>query len=132
MNPPSLLSFAVGRVCRIALLALLMPASGWSMIGSPSLLADEGGDGFALVADGSAASIRASTDDWPGVLRAARDLQADVERVTGVKPVLTTDAGAKSATAVIIGTIGKSALIDGLVASGKIDVAQIRGKWEAF
>ncbi len=33
---------------------------------------------------------------------------------------------------VIAGTIGKSAVIDALVAAGKLDVAATEGKWEAF
>ena len=33
---------------------------------------------------------------------------------------------------VIAGTIGKSAVIDALVAAGKLDVAATKGKWEAF
>ena len=33
---------------------------------------------------------------------------------------------------VLIGTIGKSAVIDRLVREGKIDVSPIDGKWESF
>jgi hypothetical protein len=36
------------------------------------------------------------------------------------------------ADVVIVGTLGKSALIDGLVAAGKLDVSTIRGKWEGY
>ena len=86
---------------------------------------------FPLVQKKQAATIYADKNDSPSVLRAAGDLQADVERVTGVKPNLVTDA-APSKTAVIVGTIGKSALIDDLVKSGKIKGSDLSGKWESF
>jgi hypothetical protein len=33
---------------------------------------------------------------------------------------------------IIVGTIGNSSLIDALVKSGKIDVSETEGQWEAF
>lgn len=78
-----------------------------------------------------------STIDWPGVIRAATDLAEDFNRATGHGLTLKLQtAGATSATnskfAILVGTIGKSTLIDGLVKSGKIDVSKITGKWESF
>jgi hypothetical protein len=90
--------------------------------------ADKGS--FALVRAGSAAPIIVDAGDYKGVARAADDLQADVARVTGVKPQRSTTAGGTNA--VLIGTLGKSALIDGLVKSGKLKADAIRGKWESF
>jgi hypothetical protein len=46
---------------------------------------------FPLVAGGKAAPIVVSASDHPGVVRVVGDLQADVERVTGVKPAVATD-----------------------------------------
>jgi hypothetical protein len=86
----------------------------------------------ALMHDGHAATIFVDKDDWAGVLRAASDLQADVERVSGVKPELVTARRPTGAVAVIAGTLGKSALIDALVRSGKIKADSISGKWESF
>lgn len=88
--------------------------------------------GFALVRQDAAAPIWADPADWPGVLRAARDLQADVERVTGRKPNFATSQPTGAPAAVLIGTLGRSALIDGLVAAGKLNADAIRGHWEAF
>lgn len=73
--------------------------------------------------------------DWPGVIRAANDLAKDFDRVTG--HALTVSLGnstitSKSKTAILVGTIGKSSFIDGLIKSGKIDVSSITGKWESF
>ncbi|WP_410534972.1 glycosyl hydrolase 115 family protein [Streptomyces sp. KL2] len=89
------------------------------------------GGSFPLVADGRAAPIVVSGGDHPGVLRAAEDLRKDIGRVTGVEPALKRgDVPPRRAEAVIVGTIGKSPLIDRLVAAGKLDVSGIAGKWE--
>ncbi|MEV0735980.1 glycosyl hydrolase 115 family protein [Streptomyces sp. NPDC050549] len=65
--------------------------------------------------------------DHPGVVRVAGDLRDDIERVTGVRPG---SALARRREVVLVGTIGRSALIDGLVAAGKLDVSGVRGRWE--
>ncbi|MFF3876648.1 glycosyl hydrolase 115 family protein [Streptomyces sp. NPDC001978] len=79
------------------------------------------GGAFSLVG----ASVAVSADDHPGVVRVAGDLRDDLERVTGVRPGSTV-----SRFPVLIGTIGRSPLIDGLIASGKLDVTGVRGQWE--
>jgi hypothetical protein len=82
---------------------------------------------FPLVLNRRAAPICVDHADEPGVLRAAGDLQADIERVTGIKPEISTGK-----VEVIIGTLGKSAWIDRLAKAGQIDTAAIAGKWESF
>jgi hypothetical protein len=84
-----------------------------------------------LVMAKSAATVIVDANDWPGVVRAARDFQADVERVSGVRPELAHAAG-NCSVAVIIGTLEKSTLVNELVRSGKVDVAAIHGQWEAW
>jgi len=103
-----------------------------SLVEAPLLVEPAAAGAFPLAGPGATAPLYASENDWPGVLRATGDLQKDVERVTGRKPDFATATPAKAASAVLIGTVGRSALIDGLVAAGKLDVAAIRGKWEAF
>ncbi|WP_062214054.1 glycosyl hydrolase 115 family protein [Streptomyces sp. NBRC 109706] len=83
-----------------------------------------------LVADGRATPILVSDDDFPGVVRVAGDLRADIERVTQVAPEILREPAGRLDTAVIIGTIGRSPLIDRLVESGKLDVEGIEGRWE--
>jgi hypothetical protein len=85
---------------------------------------------FPLVARGVAAPIVVDPQDHPGVLRAARDLQQDVERVTGVRPALVEGATPRG-PAVLVGTLGRSGLIDRLVQQGRIDVRETRGRWES-
>jgi endo-1,4-beta-D-glucanase Y len=87
---------------------------------------------FPIVQSRNTATILVDPGDWPGVIRAANDLQADVERVTGQKPHMIHSIGGAGRNSIIIGTLGRSAVIDGLVKAGKIDVAQISGRWEAF
>lgn len=41
-------------------------------------------------------------------------------------------SGVTKSTKIILGTIGQSRLIDDLIAAGKIDAAEIKGKWETF
>src|ERR1044072_593839 len=71
------------------------------------------------------APVVVSPEDHPGVVRVAGDLRDDIERVTGVRP-----GGTVAREAVLVGTIGRSPLIDRLVASGKLDVSGVRGRWE--
>ncbi|RYZ24650.1 MAG: glycosyl hydrolase, partial [Sphingobacteriales bacterium] len=86
-------------------------------------------DGMAIAANGKSPDIIVDDNDWEGVKRAAGDLQRDIKMVTGNEAALLT--GKRSGAAIIIGTIGKSRLIDGLVADGKINVAGVAGKWES-
>jgi len=89
-------------------------------------------NGFALVRHRAATPLVVSANDWPGVLRAAGDLQADIERVTKVRPSLVTSPQPGASNVILVGTLGRSELIDGLVAAGKLDTDAIRGRWEAF
>ena len=86
---------------------------------------------FTLADSNSLTSILVDANDYPGVVRAARDLSADIERVTGKAPQLLNQAQGQK-TAIIIGTIERSALIKRLIATKKIDVSNISGKWESF
>ena len=87
---------------------------------------------FTIAGPHALAQIYVDSNDSWGVVRAAHDLQEDVARVTGRKPTVTNERAGLGEFAIIVGTIGKSALIDELVSSGKIDVKQIAAKWEFF
>ncbi|MGO4468136.1 glycosyl hydrolase 115 family protein, partial [Pseudoduganella sp. RAF53_2] len=86
---------------------------------------------FTLAENGRTATLFVDDADYAGVLRAASSLQGDIQRVTGTRPALE-HAAPKGRDVVIIGTLGKSALIDKLVAAGKLDVTSIKGKWEGW
>ena len=87
---------------------------------------------FPVVAAGQAAPIYLSGEDYPGVIRAAGDLRADIERVSGKAPEIFPGKQPAGSNIIIVGTIGKSKLVDDLIQAKKIDVADVRGKWEAF
>lgn len=87
---------------------------------------------MALVSDGQPAELFVDGDDWPGVLRAAGDLQSDFERVTGRLPELHRSLAPSGSDVVIIGTIGKSRLIDDLVRRSVIDTSETEGRWEGY
>ena len=87
---------------------------------------------FAMVDGSGAAAIYTDAADWPGVARAASDLGADVNRVTGKEPAVVHDAGALGKRAIIVGTIGRSPVIDRLIREGKVDASGVAGKWESF
>lgn len=84
------------------------------------------------IVDNSATPILIASNDWPGVVRAGNDLAKDIQRVTGVTPEIRRDNGPGSKNAIIIGTAGRSALIDQLARDRKIDLSDISGKWESF
>ena len=77
------------------------------------------------------ATIYYSAQDADVVRVAAEALRDDIKRVTDAVTTLST-AKPASDQAILIGTVGFSPLIDGLIASGKIDVSAIKGKWEAY
>jgi hypothetical protein len=52
--------------------------------------------------------------------------------VTGAAPAVTVGGSPSGRDVVLIGTIGKSATIDRLIAAGKIDGKALSGKWETF
>lgn len=83
-------------------------------------------DAFPLIAAGKTARIEYDQTDFPGAIRAIQGLRDDLAALSG------TPTPAKDAPIVIIGTLGKSAAIDALVASGKLDVSKVAGQWEAF
>jgi hypothetical protein len=88
--------------------------------------------GFPIAADGNLAVLVVDTNDFPGVVRAVDDLQADIARVTSRQPTLVHSQRAIESNSIIIGTIGKSPLIDDLIRAHRIDPTQISGKWESF
>ena len=85
---------------------------------------------FPVVHRGRAAPVVVSTADHAGVIRVADDVRTDIKKVTGVEPVVAHDTVPRGAEPVIIGTLGKSPLIDRIVARGKLDVSGLRGRWE--
>jgi hypothetical protein len=87
---------------------------------------------FTIAKPGSVTSLYVDRDDYSGVVRAVGDLKEDINRVTGQTPTITQDATDNGHGLILIGTIGKSRVIDGLIRDKKINVSAISGKWESF
>lgn len=89
------------------------------------------GDAMMLAAEGHTVAVYYSEEDANVVQLAAEALRDDIQRVTGLRPEVST-ATPRAPRAILIGTLGQSSLIDDLVKAGKIDVSVISGKWEAY
>jgi O-glycosyl hydrolase len=125
------------RLCLIVVALCASALRAAPGLGLPDALLAEGtppAEAFPLVAPGAPATLWINSTDFAGVQRAAADLQADIARVTALSPALSTAAIASppSVRPVIIGTLGKSSVINALVASGKLNVSDLTGKWESF
>ena len=120
---------------RWVLLALAWPIFGTAnaAIGEASYVSfEKDSRAAALFESGTAASLWLDANDHAGVIRAAGDVQADVERVTGIRPALATQDRPGGKVLILAGTLGKSRMIDELVARNRIKVNDVRGKWESF
>lgn len=92
------------------------------------------GEQILLYDASTAPVIYVDAADYKQTVRAVGDLQKDFERVTDKKPSLvhTAEELKGADIAVIIGTLGHSALIDSMEAAGIIGVDGIKGQWEAY
>lgn len=96
------------------------------------IVKDSGDDtDFALIAPGSKTVISYDDSDYDVVKEVARLFAADVQNVTGRKLVLQSN-GKTASQMVIIGTIGRNAIINELISSGQLDVSPISGGWEQY
>ena len=101
---------------------------------------------FCIAKDGKTATIVVDENDWNGVIRAAKDLSDDVRKVTGTEAPLISlqqggnpkaqqllpQSGEAGRGLILVGTIGKSRIIDRLIKQKKLDVKSIKGRWEAY
>ncbi|MGH8294210.1 MAG: glycosyl hydrolase 115 family protein [Steroidobacteraceae bacterium] len=118
---------------RVALLVamLVYPLAGLA-VGQPQYISTSPiPGGFTLARDGTTAKLYVDPDDDRGVIHAARELQADIKRVTGVTAPLLENTRSLRGNVVLIGTIGKSRLLDRLIDEHVIDVTSIQGRWES-
>lgn len=100
--------------------------------GASYISAKNGKGNFTLSASGKSAPVQVSSRDYPGVIRVLKHLQSDIGRVTNAEPELSIDNLPAAKEIVLVGTIGKSPVIDKLIQSKKIDVKNIAGRWETF
>lgn len=99
----------------------------------PEIIIDnrESAKDFPILDDtGKTPVIVYDTEDYRGIARAVSDFVSDVRNVTGIKP--DTSNNVMQSPSVIIGTVGKSRIIDNLAKTGRLNVKNLSGKWESF
>jgi hypothetical protein len=101
------------------------------LIPASAQAAPSGRTDFPLAAAGTAVGIFVDAADDPAVVRAAGDLQSDVERVSGTRPDLLRTLPRSAPLLVLVGTLGASPAIDRFAAQGRLDVSRVKGRWEA-
>jgi hypothetical protein len=139
-SSPPMFFTSVRRLTLVLILCLFFPGAVCDVmaIGQQRYVETSRRPGSFILADRNRlATIYVDENDYWGVVRAAHDLRQDISWVTGRTPDFANQkdglAGNERAkNGIIIGTVGKSAMIDELVSSGKLDVTAIRGKWEFF
>jgi len=101
------------------------------VFGTRNSVAAKSGD-FIIFANGNATDIFMDKDDFMAARIAAEALAGDIELLSGVKPAVVNVPGELGPSAVIAGTIGRSGIVDEIIASKGIDVSSVEGKWESF
>ncbi|TRX71082.1 glycosyl hydrolase 115 family protein [Carboxylicivirga sp. M1479] len=87
---------------------------------------------FPLVGERQEASLIIDSSDYAVVKTAVRHFSDDVKLLTGQEPDIHFTNTPSSEYVLIIGTIGKSALIDELIEKKKLNVEAIEGQWESY
>lgn len=112
---------------------LLACSSGVAALGESVYIAEKPTkDSLTIVGPDHKANIFVAETDYPGVIRAAKDLAADIQRVSSYQPTLVQQNSDLAPSAIIVGTLGRGGLVDDLVQAGVVDVSAIKGRWDAF
>lgn len=85
-----------------------------------------------IVGEKSRARLYVDKKDFPGVQKTTVLLQEDIFQVTNTRLDLVHNLEELGKTAIIIGTIGQSELVDALIERGKIDISGIGNAWDAY
>jgi hypothetical protein len=90
---------------------------------------------LAIAANGSAAHVLYDPADHAVVVHAANGLARDITAVTGIATAAAAASSpppAGTTPPIILGTLGRNALIDRLVRTGQLDARRLTGAWESF
>ncbi|MCB0748920.1 MAG: glycosyl hydrolase 115 family protein, partial [Ignavibacteriae bacterium] len=87
---------------------------------------------FAIFENGNSSTILISASDFSGVQKVAAWLQNDIEMVTSKKPEILIDQNSKNKNIIIIGTLGKSNIIDELKKFSNINLSELESRTEKF
>lgn len=92
---------------------------------------DYGTESFSIVGKKDMSTIYYDSSDFDVVRISSELLADDIEKVTSMKPIVSTDIP-NSKKAIIIGTIGSSKFIDQLIKEKKLNVDALKGSWERY
>jgi hypothetical protein len=87
--------------------------------------------GFPIVGTEGNAVFVVSPNDAEVVTTVAKRVIQDIKTITG-KQLALTNSNLLNTFPIIAGTIGQSALVDALIADGKVDTTGLTGVWEAY
>jgi hypothetical protein len=89
---------------------------------------------ITLATEGKAISIYLDSKgkDYEGLSLVVKSFAEDINSITGITPVISTNIEQLNGTVVIAGSIGNNQIIDELITKGIIDVASIENKWECY
>ncbi len=118
------------KILRIALSLILFSVSANAALAEVIISETPLQEAFTIADANKSSVIVVDANDAQVAQAAAEALASDIEAVAGIKPQIANSITAGTSP-IIVGTVGQSALIDQLIASGKIDASEITGKWEA-
>lgn len=104
---------------------------GGNVFGQQFVSDKSGADVIDICSKAGTAAIYIDSNDFALIKKASALLQQDIEAVTGIRPDIKANTSAAK-TGIIIGSTEKSSLIRQLVQNKKIDVTNIKGRWEAY
>src|SRR4051794_24490314 len=111
----TLITCFLSRNSRIALWAWILavlalaPQRAWALGQEQYVLFSRAPGSFMVMDGSSTANIFVDPQDWPGVIRAARDLASDINAITGKTPEVVSNTAVNQRSGIIVGTVGKSA-----------------------
>lgn len=108
-------------------MSMFLPVICWGQI----VVKETGGEATFPLVSSHKTVIYYDAGDYGVVEKTACLLAEDIKRVTN-KKVPVSSKKVSSEYAVVVGTVGRNAFIDRLVAEGQLDVSAIRGGWEQF
>lgn len=104
----------------------------WACDTPVSVCARDPGHGVALVRAGQPAAVYVDAGADPALQHAGRNFAADLERVSGRPAALLNRIADARGEVVVIAQLGRSAVLDDLIARRKLTLDDLTGQWEAY
>ncbi|MGB3625023.1 MAG: glycosyl hydrolase 115 family protein, partial [Henriciella sp.] len=130
--PRSILPVLVSLLLFMALPACAQRAAAPDSRAGESASAEPVQQGFPIFAEERIATILVDPGEDEGILRAVRNLQADLEARTGARPLIATSLPNETEHLIIVGSLGKSRWLAPLTEQAAVSSEGLAGEWEAF